>query len=142
MELAENGDLQRIHDKWLMKNACTLENAELESDRLHLKSFWGLFLICGVACVLALFLYFVQIIRQLYNGKPSEEEEDAIGRENHDSSSLRSTRLQRFLSLMDEKEDVSKAGSKKRKIDGSVNDNSVSRHSRRLDSFNSVNPLD
>ncbi|XP_056856401.1 glutamate receptor 3.3-like [Raphanus sativus] len=143
LELAENGDLQRIHDKWLMKNACTLENAELESDRLHLKSFWGLFLICGVACVLALFLYFVQIIRQLYSGKPSEQEEDAIGRENHDSSSLRSsTRLQRFLSLMDEKEDVSRGGSKKRKIDGSVNDNSVSRHSRRLESFNSVNPLD
>nr|6R85_A Chain A, Glutamate receptor 3.3,Glutamate receptor 3.3 [Arabidopsis thaliana]6R85_B Chain B, Glutamate receptor 3.3,Glutamate receptor 3.3 [Arabidopsis thaliana]6R88_A Chain A, Glutamate receptor 3.3,Glutamate receptor 3.3 [Arabidopsis thaliana]6R88_B Chain B, Glutamate receptor 3.3,Glutamate receptor 3.3 [Arabidopsis thaliana]6R88_C Chain C, Glutamate receptor 3.3,Glutamate receptor 3.3 [Arabidopsis thaliana]6R88_D Chain D, Glutamate receptor 3.3,Glutamate receptor 3.3 [Arabidopsis thalian len=23
LELAENGDLQRIHDKWLMKNACT-----------------------------------------------------------------------------------------------------------------------
>ncbi|CAA7024380.1 unnamed protein product [Microthlaspi erraticum] len=147
LELAENGDLQRIHDKWLMKNACTLENAELESDRLHLKSFWGLFLICGVACVLALFLYFVQIIRQLYNPKPEEDGGDAIARENHDSSSLRSTRLQRFLSLMDEKEDVSKAGSKKRKIDGSVKDTSGSgsRRSRGFDrerSFNSVNPLD
>uniref|UniRef100_A0A1J3H3D2 Glutamate receptor n=2 Tax=Noccaea caerulescens TaxID=107243 RepID=A0A1J3H3D2_NOCCA len=146
LELAENGDLQRIHDKWLMKNACTLENAELESDRLHLKSFWGLFLICGVACVLALFLYFVQIIRQLYNPKPGEDG-DAIARENHDSSSLRSTRLQRFLSLMDEKEDVSKAGSKKRKIDGSVKDTSGSgsRRSRGFDrerSLNSVNPLD
>lgn len=129
-----------------MKNACTLENAELESDRLHLKSFWGLFLICGVACVLALFLYFVQIIRQLYNPKPGEDG-DAIAKENHDSSSLRSTRLRRFLSLMDEKEDVSKAGSKKRKIDGSVKDTSGSgsRRSRGFDrerSFNSVNPLD
>ncbi|KAG7599445.1 Receptor ligand binding region [Arabidopsis suecica] len=143
LELAENGDLQRIHDKWLMKNACTLENAELESDRLHLKSFWGLFLICGVACLLALFLYFVQIIRQLYK-KPSD---DAIAREqqqNHDSSSMRSTRLQRFLSLMDEKEE-SKHESKKRKIDGSMNDTSGSTRSRGFDrerSFNSVNPLD
>ncbi|CAA0271063.1 unnamed protein product [Arabidopsis thaliana] len=138
LELAENGDLQRIHDKWLMKNACTLENAELESDRLHLKSFWGLFLICGVACLLALFLYFVQIIRQLYK-KPTD---DAIARDqqqNHDSSSMRSTRLQRFLSLMDEKEE-SKHESKKRKIDGSMNDTSGSTRSRGFDrerSFNS-----
>ncbi|XP_010530328.1 PREDICTED: glutamate receptor 3.3 [Tarenaya hassleriana] len=167
LELAENGDLQRIHDKWLMKNACTLDNAELESDRLHLKSFWGLFLICGIACLLALLIYFASILRQLYRANPSG---DAISKDGSSNGSLsRSNHLQRFWSLMDEKEDLSKRGNKKRKIDGPENGAVGSKRmdftggrsfdskieeceeevgSRRMDfisrerSFNSISPLD
>ncbi|KAJ4965172.1 hypothetical protein NE237_017021 [Protea cynaroides] len=64
LTLAENGDLQRIHDKWLTTSVCSSDNTELESDQLHLNSFWGLFLICGAACFISLMIYFFFIIRQ------------------------------------------------------------------------------
>ncbi|XP_015576348.1 glutamate receptor 3.6 isoform X2 [Ricinus communis] len=47
LKLSENGDLQRIHDKWLTRSACSSTSTKLEVDRLQLRSFWGLFLICG-----------------------------------------------------------------------------------------------
>lgn len=112
LALAENGDLQRIHDKWLMKSSCALETAELESDRLHLKSFWGLFVICAIACFIALVIYFLQITHQLRNADPTP---DSISSE---SNNARSRRLQRFLSLMDEKDDPSKR-SKRVKVERS-----------------------
>ncbi|KAF8026329.1 hypothetical protein BT93_F2959 [Corymbia citriodora subsp. variegata] len=115
LALSENGDLQRIHDKWLMQTSCSSDSAEIESDRLHLKSFWGLFLVCGIACFIALFIYFLQILHQLYHTAPAESAPDG-------SSSSRSKRVQRFLSLMDEKEDPSKR-SKKRKVEGVPSEN-------------------
>ncbi|XBI94711.1 hypothetical protein VPH35_031302 [Triticum aestivum] len=59
LALSENGDLQRIHDKWLANDAAmsTSQNNELESDRLQVYSFSGLFLICGVACLVALAIH-------------------------------------------------------------------------------------
>lgn len=111
LELAENGDLQRIHDKWLMKSSCSLQNAEIESDRLHLSSFWGLFLICGVACFIALLIYFLQIMHQLCKSAPS----DSISSEQRIAHSRH---LQRFFSLMDEKEDLTKNKSKRMKMEG------------------------
>lgn len=115
LALAENGDLQRIHDKWLKQSTCSLESTELESNRLHLSSFWGLFLICGIACFMALLIYFLQILRQLSGAPPPESASTGQG-------SSRSGRLQRFLSLMDEKEQ-SKSGQKRRKVEKSSMDN-------------------
>ncbi|KAM3296723.1 hypothetical protein ACQJBY_038863 [Aegilops geniculata] len=59
LSLSENGELQRIHSKWLNTGECATDNSEfVDSNQLRLESFLGLFLICGVACVLALLLYF------------------------------------------------------------------------------------
>ncbi|KAL5557355.1 hypothetical protein UlMin_039591 [Ulmus minor] len=69
LKLSENGNLQRIHDKWLMKGACSSEGAKQDVDRLQLKSFWGLFLLSGVAIVLALLLYLIKMLRQFYRYK-------------------------------------------------------------------------
>ncbi|XVE69579.1 hypothetical protein DITRI_Ditri10aG0002500 [Diplodiscus trichospermus] len=113
--LAENGDLQRIHDKWLKQSTCSLESTEIESNRLHLSSFWGLFLICGIACFVALFVYFLQILRRLRSAPPPDSASSGL-------SSSRSGPLQRFLSLMDEKEDQSKSGRKRRKIEKSLSE--------------------
>ncbi|OMO51259.1 GPCR, family 3 [Corchorus olitorius] len=115
LALAENGDLQRIHDKWLMQSPCSLDSTEIESDQLHLSSFWGLFLICGIACFVALLVYFLQLLRRLRSVPPSES--SSVG------GSSRSGRIQRFLSLMDEKEDQSKSGQKKRKVEKSLSEN-------------------
>ncbi|KAK4348933.1 hypothetical protein RND71_031688 [Anisodus tanguticus] len=116
LTLSENGDLQRIHDKWLARSACSLDNAELESDRLHLRSFSGLFLICGIACFIALLIYFLQILRKFHRTSNAEVVSDG-------QTTSRSKRLQTLLSLIDEKADKSNRGSKRRKIDRSISDN-------------------
>lgn len=64
LTLSENGDLQRIHDKWLNAGTCSSQDTDVAADRLSLSSFWGLFLICGVACFIALLIYFARILCQ------------------------------------------------------------------------------
>jgi ionotropic glutamate receptor len=64
LKLSKNGELQKIHDKWLSRQACSSEGAKQDVDRLPLKSFWGLFLLCGVACFVALILYVVKMVHQ------------------------------------------------------------------------------
>lgn len=63
--LSENGDLERIHRKWINHGGCSnAQTDEIETYRLDLKSFWGLFLICGTACVIALLAFFVKVFKQ------------------------------------------------------------------------------
>ncbi|KAM7521333.1 hypothetical protein LguiB_020295 [Lonicera macranthoides] len=116
LTLSENGDLQRIHDKWMTRSSCSLESAEIESDRLHLKSFWGLFLICGAACFLALLIYFFQIMRQFYRASHADSISEGEG-------SSHSKSLRTLLSLIDEKKDQSKRENK-RKMERSSSDDS------------------
>ncbi|XP_042507611.1 glutamate receptor 3.2-like [Macadamia integrifolia] len=109
LRLSESGDLQRIHDKWLTGQACSSE-AEIQSDRLQLRSFSGLFLICGIACFVALFIYFMSMIRQF--SRQFSEESHSSG-----SGSSRSARLQRFLSFVDEKKKEPKSRSKRKQME-------------------------
>ncbi|XP_023543521.1 glutamate receptor 3.6 isoform X1 [Cucurbita pepo subsp. pepo] len=108
LRLSENGDLQRIHDKWLMKSACTSQASKFEVDRLQLGSFWGLFLISGLACLLALLIYLYLTVRQYSKHYPEE-----LGSSERSS---RSSSLHRFLSFADEKEEVVKSRSKRRRM--------------------------
>ncbi|XP_044474721.1 glutamate receptor 3.3-like isoform X1 [Mangifera indica] len=131
LQLADNGDLQRIHDKWLVKSSCSLDNAEIESDRLQLKSFWGLFLICGIACFIALLIYFFRIMNQVCSART-----DSVATE---PGSRRSRGLQRIFSIMDEKEHTSKSKSKRLKSErtsfGSVRDDELESTRRRQTDF-------
>ncbi|KAM3376715.1 hypothetical protein P3S68_009128 [Capsicum galapagoense] len=43
LQLSEKGELEKIRNKWLQRSSAA------DSEQLQLKSFWGLFLICGVA---------------------------------------------------------------------------------------------
>nr|CAB3445321.1 unnamed protein product [Digitaria exilis] len=73
LTLSENGELQRIHDKWLKTSDCSADNTEfVDSNQLRLESFMGLFLICGVACVLALLIYFGIMLRRYLKHEPPE----------------------------------------------------------------------
>lgn len=110
LTLSENGDLQRIHDKWLTHSSCSLDNAEIESDRLHLQSFAGLFLICGIACFIALLIYFIKIMLKFRKAADSSSI-------TQDQGTSRSSRLQTLLSLIDEKKDESPRDRKRRKMD-------------------------
>lgn len=109
LKLSENGDLQRIHDKWLMRSACSSQGTKLEVDRLDLRSFWGLFLICGLACLLALFVYFLLLVRQFSRHHSTDSAPS--------SRSSTSARVQTFLSFVDEKEEEVRSRSKRRQLE-------------------------
>lgn len=110
LTLSENGDLQRLHDKWATKNLCTTDDTEIESNRLHLRSFWGLFLICGIVCFLAFVIYLWQIIHKY-------RESVAVESASNGQVSSHSRRLQTLISLIDEKKDQSRRDRKRRKLD-------------------------
>ncbi|XP_004512282.1 glutamate receptor 3.6-like isoform X2 [Cicer arietinum] len=109
LQMVDNGDLQRIHDKWLLSRACLSQGAKLEVEKLKLKSFWGLYAICGSACLLALFIFLIQIIRQ-YNKNHSEELDSTD--QNSGSSCLR-----RFFAFVDKKEETLQNRLKRRKME-------------------------
>ncbi|KAM3317241.1 hypothetical protein ACQJBY_035083 [Aegilops geniculata] len=86
LSLSENGELQRIHDKWLKTGECAADESEMiNSNQLRLESFWGLFLICGVACVISLLIYFGIMLRKYMRHEPKKS-------------------LRRFISFVDDKE--------------------------------------
>ncbi|CAO2830717.1 unnamed protein product [Amaranthus hypochondriacus] len=110
LKLSENGDLQRIYAKWLSRKACSSQYTKLEVDRLELKSFWGLFLVCGIACFLALIVYFALIVKQYTRHYTPEVVISS------DQPKSKSSRVQTFLSFVDEKEEEIKKRSKKRQM--------------------------
>ncbi|KAF6154329.1 hypothetical protein GIB67_026785 [Kingdonia uniflora] len=109
LKLSENGDLQRIHDKWLMSSTCSSTSTELESDRLHLKSFWGLFLICGVACLVALLTYFCMMLRKFTRHNLQESQSPCT-----EGGSSRGRSFHTFLSFVDDKEEEKRSKSKRK----------------------------
>ncbi|XP_027170279.1 glutamate receptor 3.4-like isoform X1 [Coffea eugenioides] len=106
LQLSENGDLQRIHDKWLSSDACSSQPNPVDENRLSLDSFWGLFLVCGIACSIGLLLFFWRIWQQYRLVNKDDEEEAARERElPPDDGSRRSTqRATSFKSILDIKE--------------------------------------
>nr|AAQ02674.1 glutamate receptor [Raphanus sativus var. sativus] len=116
--LSETGKLQKIHDKWLSKSNCSnLNGSESDDDpeQLKLRSFWGLFLLCGVACFIALLFIYFKIVRDFCNhhhNKPEEEEATVPSPE-----VSRSKTLQTFLAYFDEKEAESSRRLKRKRSD-------------------------
>ncbi|RCU61462.1 hypothetical protein SETIT_J003700v2 [Setaria italica] len=140
LTLSENGDLQRIHDKWLNPGTCDSQSADVGSaDRLNLNSFWGLFLICGVACFIALLIYFARILCQFceyHDGSNNNTNADDSG-DIMDPESERSVRrparlssIRDLMSFVDMKEaEVKRAirsRSRERRLDRSMGASSVS----------------
>lgn len=114
--LSETGELQRIHDRWLSKSNCSSPHGSQsgDSEQLNVHSFWGMFLVCGIACLVALFIHFVKVVRNFIKHKPEEEEKE----------SSRLKKLQTFLAYVDEKEEESKRKFKRKRSSLSMNANS------------------
>ena len=62
LTMAENGELQRIHDLWLSSSPCNAETNQVESNQLNLDSFWGLFLITGATSFGSLTIYMLMLL--------------------------------------------------------------------------------
>ncbi|URE32243.1 hypothetical protein MUK42_06173 [Musa troglodytarum] len=104
LRLSENGDLQRIHDKWLPPTGCSSQDSGIDSSRLSLGSFWGLFLISGLACLVSLSIFFARILCQ-YNKYSSSQE--TVGIPEPERSFKRPTRLtsiKDLIAFVDKKE--------------------------------------
>jgi len=127
LKLSENGDLQRIHDKWLTRSACSSEGGKQGIDRLELNSFWGLFLLSGMACFVALLCYGIRMVYRFSRHSNSSN----LERSSH------SARLRSFLSFVNEREEEDKYRPKRRRREkcscrkvvhegGSLDDSTVS----------------
>jgi len=84
LQLSETGQLQRIHDEWLTRSSCSSDDSEVGATRLGLGSFWGLFLVCALICLLALLVFFIRVCWQYSKysnseaaGEPSAADADA-----------------------------------------------------------------
>ncbi|KAI3855760.1 hypothetical protein MKX03_033440 [Papaver bracteatum] len=120
LQLSENGDLQRIHDKWLSNTLCSMQaTQEVESNRLSLKSFWGLFLICGISCFLALLIFFIRVLCQFRRYVPGDEVAEAVEMERPHISRApsRSTSFKNLMDFVDKKEHEIKNKLKKKSSD-------------------------
>nr|XP_043630639.1 glutamate receptor 3.5-like [Erigeron canadensis] len=110
LQLSENGDLQRIHDKWLSSTACLTQTTEVEGKNLSLENFWGLFLICGVACFLSMIIFFGMRLceyRQFYNADEEQTREivEWDSRTRDSRWSCCSTNFKKMIHFFDTKEE-------------------------------------
>ncbi|KAG6549143.1 hypothetical protein Mapa_009369 [Marchantia paleacea] len=95
LALAENGDLQKIHDYWLNAHDCTSPGLVVDpnDNELGLNTFWGLFLITGTASIFCVVLYYSRLIWQhhkTYRDEEFSESETLSSRASRGRSFLRS----------------------------------------------------
>ncbi|ONK65898.1 uncharacterized protein A4U43_C06F2110 [Asparagus officinalis] len=103
LNLSENGELQRIHKKWFCQTSCSSHTAtSLDPNQLQFSSFWGLFLVCGVAAILALLLFLLRAIRQFIRFNKQHRNPVEV------SSTGCSHAVYRFFDFIDKKEEAIK----------------------------------
>ncbi|KAI5412676.1 hypothetical protein KIW84_057358 [Lathyrus oleraceus] len=129
LQLSENGDLQKIHDKWISRHDCAAKvNDDVDSNELSLSSFWGLFLICGIACFLSLIAFFVRVFCQYMKFIPESDGE--VDQENPSDRPRRTFRSSRsfkdLIGFVDKREkeikEILRQKSKKRRRAESLDD--------------------
>eukprot|EP01018_Ginkgo_biloba_P026530 Gb_20613 [translate_table: standard] len=99
LNLSESKDMQRIRDQWFkISKSCNTEGSRVDSNRLNLKNFWGVFLITGSVSLLALVFYFCRLVYRFARNLPDHTEEDGP------SVNSISRRLQLFADYADRRE--------------------------------------
>jgi ionotropic glutamate receptor len=65
LNLIEGDKMKEIQDKWFAnQTSCPDSGTSVSSNSLSIKSFWGLFLIAGIAALLALIIFIVMFVHQ------------------------------------------------------------------------------
>ncbi|KAK7324792.1 hypothetical protein VNO77_28638 [Canavalia gladiata] len=107
LKLSENGELQKIHHEWFCKMGCPGERkSHSKPDQLHLVSFWGLYLSCGVVSLGALAVFLLRMICQYMRFK--QRQKDVASSSSEPSSTHCSQVVVNFLNFIDEKEEAIK----------------------------------
>jgi ionotropic glutamate receptor len=119
LQLSESGKLQSIHDEWFTKPSCaTDDESNLGATRLGLGSFWGLFLICALICLLALVMFFIQVCWQYKQYSNSEDADEPSAADADGAGKRRLSGLGSFkgiVKFVDMKEEEIKKKSMKRR---------------------------
>jgi len=109
LKLSENGDLHRIHERWFCKMGCPEERtSNSKPEQLHLVSFWGLYLSCGVVSLAALVVFLLRMIRQYARFKKKQKDIASSSSEQQPSGSHCSQVVINFFNFIDEKEEAIK----------------------------------
>nr|GEW76584.1 glutamate receptor 3.2-like [Tanacetum cinerariifolium] len=117
LKLTEIGELQKIQDHWLNKKACGPQSLSYVSNQLHLESFWGMFLIFGIVCVIALFIHPCMTFQRFRRRHPKLMKPRYRG--------YRLKRTQRFLSFADKKKEVSENKLKRKRTASHIKENTT-----------------
>ena len=109
LQLSEEGEREKIHRKWLnYKHECSMQISNGENSELSLKSFWGLFLICGVTCFVALTIFFWRVFWQYQRLLPDSGDEEERACEVTEASGsgrgLRTPSFKELIKVVDTKE--------------------------------------
>lgn len=109
LKLSENGKMQEIRKKWFCKSGiCPTERRrDPDPNQLHLSSFWGLYLLCGVASIVALVVFLSRAVGQYVRYKKRQME--AASTTIPDSSKNKFFQvIFSFFDFIDEKEEAIK----------------------------------
>ncbi|KAK7261086.1 hypothetical protein RIF29_27390 [Crotalaria pallida] len=107
LKLSESGELQKIREKWFCKMGCPEERkSNSEPNQLHLTSFWGLYLSCGVVSLTALLVFLLRSIRQYIRFK--QRQKDNASSSSEPPASHCSQVVMNFFNFIDEKEEAIK----------------------------------
>lgn len=107
LNLSETGELQKLHEKWFCEMGCPGARRQRdEPNRLHMISFWGLYLLCGVVTLGALLVFLLRMVRQFarYNRHQRRSSDQASGSSEVHCSQI----IYRFFDFVDEKEEAIK----------------------------------
>ncbi|RZB83676.1 glutamate receptor 3.7-like isoform X1 [Glycine soja] len=107
LKLSENGDLRKIHEKWFCKMRCPEDRtSNSKPDQLHLISFWGLYLSCGIVSLVALALFLLRMIRQYARFKQRQKN---VASSSPEPSGIHCSQVVvNFFNFIDEKEEAIK----------------------------------
>ncbi|KAK3404494.1 hypothetical protein EUGRSUZ_K00798 [Eucalyptus grandis] len=106
LKLSESGKLQEIHEKWFCKMGCPSGRQDSKAEQLHLISFWGLYLLCGVISVTALLVFLIRMIYLFVQFKKQQMVTSTL--RSASSNWQCSDTLFKFLDFVDEKEESTK----------------------------------
>jgi len=103
LKLSENGELQKIHNRWFCQGSCTTKTAKSsEPYQLDLSNFGGLFLVCGIVTVACLLIFLLRTIWQFIRFKSKLRDRG------EPSSKGCSQVIYNFFDFLDEKEEAIK----------------------------------
>ncbi|CAH8282317.1 unnamed protein product [Eruca vesicaria subsp. sativa] len=78
LNVTESDEMQHFEEKWFKKQSdCPDQNTILSSHHLSVSSFWGLFLISGLASVLALLIFVANFLHE-HKHKLFQDSEDSL----------------------------------------------------------------
>lgn len=130
LRLSENGKLQEIHDTWFCKLGCPGQRGgEAQPDQLHLISFWGLYLLCGIISSTALFMFLLRIIGQYIRYQRQHRRSEVVTPTPIPSNTGCTQTIQSFMRFIDEKDEAIKNFFRAAHLRGAQSGEQLQRHS-------------